>query len=268
MDFFLVRSFDHAGYYETRLILMVIGFGVALYYARRRRDQRYLVMFASGVFFQVLLEVILQALGLRGRNFSLSVFGMTLPRTVAVIFQGMTEGGILSLMSFWFADLCFVSQGDKAKRRVYLVMCGLIVVLACVVGYVASGRPISSPRPMFSPVALILSVVTVLSVLLPMLVKGGEGLRYVGWWYLGAVVYVVLTFEPMHLLGARYVAVRDSSGQFVAAPLLWQVLLILYSHLYEVAGSKIHYFAVPYLLGLLKTKGANHETFSVQRVQG
>jgi len=263
MDFFLVRSFDHAGYYETRLILMVIGLSVALYYARRKQDHRYLIMFASGVFFQVLLEVILQALGLRGCGFSLSVFGVTLPQTVAVVFQGLTEGGILSLMSFWFADLCFVSQGDKAKRRAYLVMCALIVTLACLVGYVAAGRPITSPRPMFSPLALILSVVTVLSVLVPLLVKGGEGLRYVGWWYLGAVVYVVLTFEPMHLLGARYIAVRNPEGQFVAAAMPWQALLILYSHLYEVAGSKIHYFAVPYLLGLLKHKGASHEKLSV-----
>ncbi len=265
MDFFLVRTFDHAGYYETRLILMVIGLGIALYYARRKGDQRYLIMFAFGVFFQALLEIILQALGWRGRGYSLSVFGVVLPQAVAVIYQGLTEGGILSMMSFWFADLCFVSKGDKAKRRGYLAMCALIVALACFVGYIAAGRPITSPRPMFTPLSLILGVLTVAFVLVPLLAKGGEGLRYVGWWYLGAVIYAVLTFEPMHLLGARYIAMRDPAGQFVAAGLPWQVLLILYSHFYEVAGPKLHYLAVPYMLGLLNKKGASDETFSVQR---
>ncbi len=264
MDFFLVRSFDHAGYYETRAILMVIGLGIAIYYARRKGDQRYLIMFAIGVFLQVFLEIILQALGWRGRGYSLSVFGVVLPQAVAVIYQGLTEGGILSMMSFWFADLCFISKGAKAKRRGYLAMCSLIVALACFVGYIAAGRPISSPRPMFTPLSLTLGIVTVASVLVPLLVKGGEGLRYVGWWYLGAVVYAALTFEPMHLLGARYIAVRDPAGQFVAAGMPWQALLILYSHIYEVSGTKIHYIAVPYLLGLLKKKGASDEKFSVQ----
>ncbi|MGH9848155.1 MAG: hypothetical protein ACREEM_56450, partial [Blastocatellia bacterium] len=91
-----------------------------------------------------------------------------------------------------------------------------------------------------------------------------DGLQYMPEKVIGKV-YAVLTFEPMHLLGARYIAVRDPAGQFVAAGLPWQVLLILYSHFYEVAGPKLHYLAVPYMLGLLNKKGASDETFSVQR---
>ena len=31
MNYYMIRSFDHAGYYETRLILMIVGIvGVAL----------------------------------------------------------------------------------------------------------------------------------------------------------------------------------------------------------------------------------------------
>ncbi|MCI0749265.1 MAG: hypothetical protein L0Y32_01805 [Nevskiales bacterium] len=259
MNFFLVRSFDHAGYYEMRLVLTVIVLGVAIYYASRRRDQRYLIAFASGVFFHTALEIILQSVGMRGKGFSLSVFGVTPPQSLAVLLQGMTEGGTLCMMGFWFADLCFVSRGDKAKWRAYLAICALMAVSASVIGYVASGHPITSPRPMFSQTALILSAIaiaTMASVLVPLLfLKGRAGLRYLGWWYLGVVIYTVLIFEPLHLLGARYIAVQNPEGQFVAAAMPTQVLLMLYSHLYEVAGSKIHYFGVPYLLGLLKQKG-------------
>jgi PPOX class probable F420-dependent enzyme len=50
-NFFVVRSFDHACYYETRLILVAVAVGMAAYRALRGRNYRYLVMFCSGVFF-------------------------------------------------------------------------------------------------------------------------------------------------------------------------------------------------------------------------
>ena len=34
-DYYMVRSFDHAGYYETRLIMMLVAFGVTFYAWRR-----------------------------------------------------------------------------------------------------------------------------------------------------------------------------------------------------------------------------------------
>ena len=116
MDYFIVRSFDHAGYYETRLLLLFIGLAVVAYFALRKRDQRYLIVFASGVVFQGLLEWSLAALGLRGKGYSLSVFGMTLPTAVAILWQGLVEGGILSLMAFWFADLFHFSKQKKPNN--------------------------------------------------------------------------------------------------------------------------------------------------------
>lgn len=57
MNYFMLRSFDHAGYYETRLILMAAGLAVAVWFAARRRDFRYTVVFASGVFFQAVMFI-------------------------------------------------------------------------------------------------------------------------------------------------------------------------------------------------------------------
>lgn len=259
MDYFMLRSFDHAGYYETRLILMIVGIAVALYFAARRRDYRYLVMFASGVFFQAVLEHLLQRGGMRGANYSLSVFGVTLAGPLGRIYQGCVEGGILSLMGFWFVALRTdeMDAGERRARwRAYLAVCVLIVALASVVGALAASRPISSPRPMFTRSALISIAVYILISLLLCWWKGG--LRYLAYFYLGLVVYVFLTFETLHVFGARYIGVRAADGQIVAAPGLAQVVVMFISHLWEVAGGKLHYFAVPFALGLLKFKGGKY----------
>ncbi|MBM4232564.1 MAG: hypothetical protein FJ160_00115 [Gammaproteobacteria bacterium] len=259
MDYFIVRSFDHVGYYETRLVLLLIGLALVTYAAVRKRDYRYALAFASGVVFQSLLEWLLAALGLRGRNYSLSLLGVTFSATWSIVWQGLAEGGILSLMAFWFADLFHFSKDQAAlPRRAFYAVCVVIVVLAGAVGVMARGLPISSPRPMFAPLPMTISVVTIAVSALLISLKGCTGWRALGWFYLGLLVYVVLTFEPLHVLGARYVAVRTAEGGFAAAPWLPQIGLMLYSHLYEVAGGKIYYFVVPYVLGLLNSKGGKH----------
>ena len=63
---YMLRSFDHAGYYETRSLLALLALGIALYFWTKRRDARYLVMFVSGVVFQAFLEWYLQSGGARG----------------------------------------------------------------------------------------------------------------------------------------------------------------------------------------------------------
>src|SRR5579863_4128577 len=105
MNYYMVRTFDHSGYYETRLIMMVVAFGIAIYALRRKGDSRYLVVLASGVFFQGLMEYILQVTGLRGAGYHFSVFGIQMSGVWANLFQGLAEGAIFSLMAFWFVDL-------------------------------------------------------------------------------------------------------------------------------------------------------------------
>lgn len=248
MPYYMVRSFDHAGYYETRLILMLIAVSVALIFKIKRGDNRYLVILLSGVFWQALMEYLLQSRGMRGSGYALSVFGVQLSGVAANVFQGCAEGGILSLMAFWFVDL--IRGGNRAgSRNGYLAVCGLIIVLACVVGYLASGRPITSARPMFGGSGYVWRLATSVPAILLMI--WSRGLRYLWYFYIGLMVYVLITFEPLHILGARYIAIRTPQG-FTAAPLWPQIGVMLYSHLVEVAGGKIHYFAVPFALGLVK----------------
>ncbi|MBK6795442.1 MAG: hypothetical protein IPG76_01205 [Acidobacteria bacterium] len=139
-----------------------------------------------------------------------------------------------------------VPNGD----RLSLAVCVIIVLLAGMVGMMARGMPITSPRPMFGSVALLSNSITIVIAVLLAWWKGG--LRYLGLFFIGLLIYVVLTFEPLHIFGARYIGVRDASGQFAAAAWLPQVAVMLWSHIFEVAAGKIHYFAIPFALGLIK----------------
>jgi hypothetical protein len=249
--YYMLRSFDHAGYYETRSVLMILAIVVAVVFLRKRGDNRYLIMLISGIFWQAAMEYYLQVNGLRGAGYSLSVFGMKLTGIAANVFQGFAEGGILSLMAFWFVDLRAngTSGNRRESRNAYLALCALVVVLACFVGAVAAGRPISSPRPMFSTVGMIRLSVTVFPALL--LIAWKRAWRELGLFYVGLLIYVLITFEPMQILGARYIGERAPDGKFFAAPLAAQFFVMMASNLFEVVGGKIHYFAVPLALGLL-----------------
>ncbi|MBK7601615.1 MAG: hypothetical protein IPJ07_25045 [Acidobacteria bacterium] len=59
----MLRTFDHSGYYETRLILMVISITVAIYMLYNRKDRRYLLIYLSGILFTTIGEFLLQKTG-------------------------------------------------------------------------------------------------------------------------------------------------------------------------------------------------------------
>jgi hypothetical protein len=249
---YLTRSFDHAGYYETRALLMLVGLAVSLYFWIRRGDANYLVMFLSGVFFQGLMEYRLITGGLRGPDYSLSVFGLQLPGRVSWIFQGFAEGGILAMMGYMYLDAFELNLEDRSRRKLWAGLCLLIVALATLVGFLAQGQPVSSARPMFSPESMFFGIAWIVVALVLLWFKGGNGFRLFGYWYAGLAIYVLLTFEPLHLLGARYVSFRDASGAFVPAAGWDGWRWIFWSHFYEVAGTKIYYFIAPFVFGLLR----------------
>jgi hypothetical protein len=183
----------------------------------------------------------------------LSVFGRTLSPAVAFVFQGCAEGGILTMMSFWFADLVLSARTERPRWPAFAAMCLLIVSLASFVGWYAQGQPISSPRPMFASSGILVNdAIITTSLLLCWLAGGSDGFRYLGYWYIGALVYYVLNFEPMHLLGARLIATPTSDGRFVPAPPGAQAVVMAWAGMVEFAAGKLHYFVVPYVLGLVR----------------
>jgi hypothetical protein len=228
---------------------------LSLWFAERKGDRRYLIMFAGGAIFQAWMEYSLQRNALRGAGYSLSVFGATLPAMLRPIFQGFAEGGLLSVMAFWFVDLRTDQNRRRAYARIYFAVCALIVILATIVGIMSVNEPITSPRPMFiGSRAQIIGIYVAGSILL---CWWRGGLRYLAYFYLGLLIYIILTFEPLHILGARYIGVREGE-QVVTASFAMQVLIMGLSHLWEVAGGKVHYFAVPFALGLVKIRGGSN----------
>ena len=61
----MVRSFDEAGYFETRLILMLLALFISLFFYFKKEDKNYIVMFISSTIFFGFVELIMLLLGMR-----------------------------------------------------------------------------------------------------------------------------------------------------------------------------------------------------------
>ena len=261
--YYMLRSYDRAGYYETSLVIIFVALAIAFYFLRRKHDSRFLIMFISGVCFQAIMEYILQTGGARGAGYHFSMFGLSLSGIGANLFQGISQGGIFSLMAFWFVDL--KTGGDNPQsRKVFLAVYGLIVAQGCVVGLLAAGQPITSPRPMFTPVTGIWLAATVIPAVL--LAAWKRGLRYLGYFYIGLFLYCVLALGTLQVFGARYIGQRSPSGALVAAPLAMQAVMMLYSFVFEVAGEKLHYLAVPFAMLLTDPVSGSRGQVSFWRI--
>ncbi|MFZ5671285.1 MAG: hypothetical protein ACOY4K_17485 [Pseudomonadota bacterium] len=248
MPYFMARTFDNGGYYETRLILAAGVMGLALWMWRRGGDRRYLIAFLFGGLFQGVMEFLIAQGGLRGAGYGLQLFGQAVPRPWAFLLQGVVEGGPLAVMAFWFADLL----GDRAPARrwaPYLAALAGVVILSIVVVATGGGDTPTSMRPIFRWDWIWFSLVAG-SIVLTAVFRRLAGLRRLALFAAGVVIYLVATYEPMHVAGVRLIVEKTAAGAHPAG--LWpQIWVMAYSHLVEVTGSKLHYFAIPLLLGLL-----------------
>lgn len=271
MEFWMIRTFDHAGYYETRLILMAISLVVACYFAYYRPDRRFLSMFISGAVLQTLIEYGLLFSGLRAGTHTISVFGERIPLLIGPVVQGFTEGGPLAMFAFWFADL----RSAHARIKPWLPLIALGVVIAALsfaAGSVARNQPITSARPMFAS----LPIFTVTAVIFASLFIAWrkDALPGLANYYAGILVFAILSYEPLHMMGVRYIGVMSdlqNGAQFAAAPIPTQAAVMMLSHLYEAAGGKLHYFIIPLALGLVSLRereyGVKRERYSTQHLQ-
>ncbi len=87
--------------------------------------------------------------------------------------------------------------------------------------------------------------------------------------FAGLLVFAFLNFEPMHLLGVRYIGVANGEI-YAAAPLSQQIVIMFLSHVFEASGSKLHYFMLPFafsLISLREREEHDGERFSTQYLQ-
>ncbi len=267
MDFLILRATDHAGYYETRLILMAVSLAIAGYFIYYKRDRRYLLMFMSGIISATLMEYVLQISGLRGPGFRLSVFGFTMPKIAGPILQGISEGGAWSVIAFWFADLRSTHTRQK-QWLVFSAVCIIVVVLAFVVGVMARNRPVSSIRSMSASMPIF--IVTGIIFISLFIAWRKDALSDLANYYGGLLLFAFLNYEPLHLMGARYIG-EFSGSQIVPATMPYQIIAMFLSHVFESAGGKLHYFMIPFALGLVSLRGRQdtrpRERYSTQHLQ-
>ena len=266
---YMVRTFDMAGYYETRLLLTLVALAFALFMLRRG-DRRFLIAYLLGVVLQGLLEWLLSVLGLRG-PFQMRFFGLPFGGLAASGLQGFVEGGPLALMGFWFGTLfsglrrAMAAPLPAAGWGSYAAGLGLVLLMALATVLIASPAAVTSARPMIAPTAgwvdWLFPGLAAASFLLVALTRGREGVRLLAYCVVGVFIYAIAVFEPLHLAGLRYVGYREGEA-FVAAPLQSQVLWMFYSLSVEVALFKVYYFAVPIALGLFDIR---HVTAPPQR---
>lgn len=264
MNYLMLRNFDQGGYYETRLILMIISLAIAAYFIYYKKDRRFLLIFASGVLFQTLMEYWLRTV--QGAAPAISLFGATIPAVFGPLIEGVFEGGVVGLFAFWFADL----RSARAKRKEwwpFYIFCGVVGALSLVVGIAARGHFVTSARPIFAaPTIFVITVIIFISL---MIAWRKDDLSALANFFAGLLLFAILNFEPMHALGVRYIGILNGNP-FVAASLPLQIVIMFLSHVFEAAGGKLHYFMLPFAFGLIELRerqDRNRERYSTQHLQ-
>jgi hypothetical protein len=251
MDFLMIRTIDHAAYYETRLILMALSLAIAGYFFYYKRDRRYLLMFLSGSFFMALAEYLLQLSGLRGTGYSFSIFGFTPPQAIGPIIQGLTEGGACSLLAFWFADLRSAHE-RQIQWLAFFFICVVVVILGFIAGLGSRHMPVSSVRPMFATSSIVLTTTIIFASLAIAWRK--NALSELANFYGGLLLFTFLNLEPLQLTEARYIGVYSGLQTIpVSTPL--QIVMMLLSLIFESAGGRLHYFMIPFVFGWVTLRG-------------
>ena len=255
MDFVIVGTYDHYAWYETRLILMLAGLVLSLYQLLARRESRYLVIFLSSGLMMGLMEYVLQAGGLRGDDYSFSLFGKELPGSLGPLLQGILEGGICGLMALWFADL----RSSRAAMREWLTWGGVALLVAgmsILTGLLTGNQPASSVRPIFAPPPIL--IITTIIFFSLVVAWRKDALAGLANYYAGLLVFAILSLEPLYLLGASYIGILDGEGTARAGS-MWQVSMRALSYIYESAGGRLHYFMIPFAFGLVSVRQRSTE---------
>ena len=247
MNFVTVGTYDQTAYYETRLVLALIGVVVSLFLLVRRRESRHAMIFLSGGLLMAAMEYLLQREGLRGDGYVIAIFGRQVTGISGPLVQGFLDGGMPGLMALWFADLR-TSRAAAGRWGLWAGMAALVLGLAALSGRLAAGQVPTSIEPVFSLTPIVLITTMIFFSLLVAWRK--DAIVMVANFYAGLLIITLLNTGPLHLFGARYIGVVEGAG-VVQAGLVWQIAMTTLNGIFELAGGKIHFLTIPLSLGLV-----------------
>jgi len=252
----MVRSFDEAGYYETRIILMILALAISLFFAFKKEDNNYIVIFISSTIFFGIVELVLSSLGARAETWRIVVFSIEIPTYISWLFQGLGEGAIYGVTGLLFLDMYLkrdIESEFKLRRNLFLFTMIIVFTCSIVVGILGRDKPITSVRLIFTLVSIIyVSVVIIISFVLVKFLCAKGFMKYLGYYLIGSFIFIVVNLEPMHFLGTRYIGIIQPNGNVIHADLIYQVFIMLYSYLIDITIPRAHYLVVPVVFGLIK----------------
>lgn len=255
-EFAMVRSFDEAGYFETRLILMLLALVISLFFYFKKEDKNYLVIFISSTIFFGFVELLLLLFGMRAEAWRIAVFGVEIPTYISWLFQGLGEGAPYGVAGFLLLDMYLkreIVSEFKLRRNLFVFDILIVFICSIIVGLLARNQPITSVRPMFGVATLIyLIIVIIISFVLAKFVCSEGFMKYLGYYLIGSFIFIVINLEPMHILGARYIGVVKPNGNVTYADPIYQVVIMFYSYIIEITIPRAHYLAVPVALKIMK----------------
>jgi hypothetical protein len=251
MNFYVVRTIDHTVYHDTRLFLLIVMLVISGYFLRSRGDHRYLVLIGSGGLFHAILELAYLYMGFRAPQFALTVWGVKLEGVQAALYQGLTQGPVLAMMGLWFADLVAGNGRGRETRDGFVLVCALVLGTSVASGLDSQGQAVTSVRPLFGSHAVGMTLLLFgVSAELTQLQDGGRAVacRFLG----GVVLFSALHQLPLYFTGARFFIGEEA----IRPGVIGQGLLAAWTLLVDAGVGKVHYFAIPWCLGLAGTKEA------------
>ena len=184
------------------------------------------------------------------------MFGVEIPTYVSWLFQGLGEGAPYGVAGFLLLDMYLkrdIESEFTLRRNLFVFDILIVFVCSIIVGILARNQPITSVRAMFGVVTIIyLSIVIIISFVLAKFVCGEGFMKYLGYYLIGSFIFIVVNLEPMHILGARYIGIVQPNGNVTYADPVYQIFIMLYSHIVEIVIPRAHYLVVPVVFKLIK----------------
>ncbi|MHA1763854.1 MAG: hypothetical protein ACTSYC_08895 [Promethearchaeota archaeon] len=151
----------------------------------------------------------------------------------------------------------YLKKGDEheynLRRNLFIIDMVLVFACSIIIRIVAYNKPITSIRPMFGLIQFLYSTTVIIISIVLAKFYGGEGFfKLLAYYLIGSFFFIVIDLELLHFLDVWYIGVLKEDGTVAKADLGYQILIMLYSYLYEMIFPRAHYLIVPFALGFIK----------------
>ncbi|GAB4307989.1 MAG: hypothetical protein Kow0069_05860 [Promethearchaeota archaeon] len=251
---FMIRGGAFGTDFEAKLVMVAAAFAGVLYDWRRRGRLDYAWTFLFGTATWTLAELVLQTSGVREIH-QATLFGAPLPFAASVTLQGASEGAVVAVLGLFCGDR-MLEKGSRWRGALVLLLTTAAAATKALLGGPPDrdvGGDVPSRREVFAagPVAF-LSVVGALVVAWCWRTDSQTRRRVLAM-FVSMVVFAGFWTLAEFVANARWIEVESAGGLVLAPPAL-QFGALAWDVVVEIALAYIPFFAVPRVLGLIKSQ--------------